>query len=546
MQNNRLARGHGGNISIGAAKMFRNWFLIGTLVLIFASLTSSPTRACESVDEYSLTGCVDLWSSAYIRLPSSTVTYFDAKTEKFFTANTDNVEFQRSELHMTLDQQPKAVSELLGFPVSWHLELRPWHDSTYDLPNNVGQGGPRHEFLADDLQTNLNGRMADDYDPLFREYYLDLRPKHFFIRLGRQIIAWGKSDGVYVLDILNNFNLVNPEIFDEQQVKIPVWAANINWQINSTYTLQGLFIPQYLPTYYAGVQIQHGYPIQGGYGDFTYNSTAYFNNILNGQFGFKIPSQTNLPSTRLNNWIYGARFSNGSAGDLHYTLNYLYTYTTTMIAYPGNTSTFVTATTAAWRPHRMQVAGGSFDYDWDTGNKWLDGTVFRAESAVNNGDVYYEGTVGNPVDVTHWQFMGGIDKTILGDELERPVFASFQYYQDWVVARNNRCACGPHSNEFQDLGFDGSNAGFRGVYKSVSTLYLEKTWLPGDFVGSSLAVVHDWQFDDWWVKPEVTYQFNDKTAFVLGFDIFAGSKSTPYGEFTNNSNVYFAIHRVLL
>jgi hypothetical protein len=84
------------------------------------------------------------------------------------------------------------------------------------------------------------------------------------------------------------------------------------------------------------------------------------------------------------------------------------------------------------------------------------------------------------------------------------------------------------------------------VYKSVSTLYLEKTWLPGDFVGSSLAVVHDWQFDDWWVKPEVTYQFNDKTAFVLGFDIFAGSKSTPYGEFTNNSNVYFAIHRVLL
>lgn len=524
--------------------MSRNWLLIGTFVLAWALLAFGSARACESYEEYSLTGCADLWSSAYIRLPSSTRTLFDAQTGKFFKANSDIVEFQRNELHITLDQQPKTISNLVGFPVSWHLELRPWYDSTYDLPGTSGQG-QFHQFLADDLETNVNGRMADNYDPLFREYYLDLRPAHFFIRLGRQIIAWGKSDGVYVLDILNNFNLVNPEIFDEQQVKIPVWAANINWQINSTYTLQALFIPQYLPTYYAGAQIQHGFPIQGGYGDFTYNSTALFNNELNGSLGFKIPSTTNLPSTRLNNWIYGARFSNGSAGNLHYTLNYLYTYTTTMIAYPGDTNTFATASTVAWRPHRMQVAGGSFDYDWNTGNQWLDGTVFRAESAVNNGDVYYEGTLGNPIDVTHWQFMGGIDKTILGDELERPVFASFQYYQDWVLKRNNECACGGHNGEFQDLGYNGSTAGFRGMYKSISTLYLQKTWLPGDFLGSTLSVVHDWEFNDWWIKPEVTYQFNDRTAFVLGFDIFAGSKATPYGQFTNASNVYFTLHRVL-
>jgi hypothetical protein len=530
--------------STGAPKMSMKWLVIGSFVLLCGSLVPRSARACESYDEYSLTGCADLWTSAYVRLPNTRETLFDAESEKYFSAHTDRIEFQRSEAHLTLDQQPKAVSSLVGFPVSWHLELRPWFDSTYDLPDSVGQGR-YHQFLADDLETNLNGRMADNYDPLFREYYLDLRPKHFFIRLGRQIIPWGKSDGVYVLDIINNFNLVNPEIFDEQQVKIPVWAANINWQINSTYTLQALFIPQYLPTYYAGAQIQHGFPIQGGYGDFTYNSVAYFNNYLNGSAGFKVPSTTNLPSTRLNNWVYGARLDNGTAGDVHYTLNYLYTYTTTMIGYPGNTSTFATAATAAWRPHRMQVAGGSVDYDWNNGNEWLDGTVFRAESAVNNGDVYYEGVLGNPVDVTHWQFMGGVDKTILGDELQRPVFASFQYYQDLVLKENNKCACEGHDEQFQGLGFDGSNSGFRGMYMSVSTLYFYKTWGDGDFVGSTLSVVHDWQFDDWWVKPEVTYQFNDKTAFALGFDVFAGGKATPYGEFTNNSNVYFTIHRVL-
>ena len=94
------------------------------------------------------------------------------------------------------------------------------------------------------------------------------------IRLGRQIIAWGKSDGVYMLDILNNFNLINPQIFNEQQIKIPEWAANIVWQPTATGELQGVFIPQYLPTYYTGLQQKGGFPWNGSYGDFTYGSIS--------------------------------------------------------------------------------------------------------------------------------------------------------------------------------------------------------------------------------------------------------------------------------
>jgi hypothetical protein len=160
--------------------------------------------------------------------------------------------------------------------------------------------------------------------------------------------------------------------------------------------------------------------------------------------------------------------------------------------------------------------------------------------------VYYEGFLGNPVDVTHWGFLGAVDKQILGDYLERPVFFSFQYWQDWVVARNNRCdACGP-TTQFQDVGFNGGNSGLRGIYKSLSTLYLDKTWTQGDVVDTSLSVVHNWQFNDWWIQPHVNYRFSDKTTLGLGFNIFAGQKQTPYGEFTNSSNVFFELHQVLL
>jgi hypothetical protein len=504
-------------------------------------LVVQAARACQTFEEIGVTTCISLHVSAYINLPQSRRTIFNTQTEQFESRHADDLLFQSNDAIVLLDGSPQKLSELLGFPIRWHLEIRPHYDSTYDF-TGFGQG-QYHSYLADQLSTNVNGRMADNYLPLFREYYVDLHPKHFYIRLGRQIIAWGKSDGVYMLDVINNFNLVNPQIFDEQQIKIPIWAANINWQATATGELQGIAAPQYLPTYYTGFQIKGGFPTQGNYGDFTYNSIGGINNYLNGQFGFKVPTNQNNPSTRLNNWVYGTRWSD-QIGAVNYTLNYLYTWTTTQIYYP-NTGTYTTATEVNLHPHRMHVAGGSADYEFNTGNPWIDGTVLRAESAVTTGDVYYEGLVGNPVDVTHWGFLGAFDRQLFSDYMDRPVFFSFQYWQDWVLRRNNHCNCGNYSNMFQDLGFYGGHSGMRGLYKSISTLYMDKTWMTGDILDTSLSVVHEWQFDDWWIQPHIGYRISDKTTLGLGFNIYGGANQTPYGEFSNISNVFFELHQVL-
>jgi hypothetical protein len=482
-----------------------------------------------------------LFTSAYFNLPQQRRTVFDARTETFFTRHPDNLLFQSNEALAVLDGNPEKLSELVGFPIHWHLEIRPHYDSTYDA-TGFGQG-TYHSFLSS-LATNVSGSMQNNYQPLFREYYVDLHPKHFFIRLGRQIIAWGKSDGVYMLDILNNFNLINPQIFNEQQIKIPEWAANIVWQATTSGELQAIFIPQYYPTYFTGFQFKGGFPINGSYGDFTYNGTGLINNELNGSLGFKIPTDQNNPSTRLNNWVYGARWSE-QRGSVHYTLNYLYTWTTTHIYYP-NTGTYLTANAVNLHPHRMHVAGGSADYEFNTGNPWIDGTVLRGESAVTAGDVYYAGTLGNPVDVTHWGLLAAVDRQILGDYLERPIFFSAQYWQDWVVARNNHCQCGQWSGMYEDVGYAGGHSGLRGAYKSLSTLYMDKTSMTGDVLDTSLSIVHDWEFNDWWIQPHVGYRVTDKTTLGMGFNIFAGARQTPYGEFTGTSNIFFEIHQSLL
>jgi hypothetical protein len=148
--------------------------------------------------------------------------------------------------------------------------------------------------------------------------------------------------------------------------------------------------------------------------------------------------------------------------------------------------------------------------------------------------------------VTHWPTMLAVDRDVLGNYFDRPVFASMQYYQDVVVKRNNSVAgSGPYSNMYQGFGFYGGHSGMRDPYYSASTLFLYKTWLAGDTLTTQFAAVHEWEFNDWWLQPQVSYRYDDKTTFVAGFNIFAGQAQTTYGQFTNATNAFFELHRVI-
>ena len=183
------------------------------------------------------------------------------KPGSFFTKHADGVMRQRNELRLYLHYAPDPEKYTLGVPIEFNLRVRPFYDTAYDL-TGWGQGQYR-TYLAQDWQQNLNGSMDDQYDPLLREYYVDILPKNFFIRVGRQIISWGKSDGVYMLDILNPFNLSNPTNFDEQYNKIPTWALNANYQITPTGTFQFIYEPKYLPYYYPGLADQRRASLPG-------------------------------------------------------------------------------------------------------------------------------------------------------------------------------------------------------------------------------------------------------------------------------------------
>jgi hypothetical protein len=516
-------------------------FVLAIIAIAASSFawTGGVANAYQLTDDLEVRGTYKMES--YFRLPDGTRDVFNPGTEKFEREHLDHLMSQRNEFRLDIEWSPKTDKWGDYFPpLKAVVQLRPWYDSDWQL-SSEGQGRHSHA-LYPFWGNNIQG-MRDNNDPLFREYYLDIMPEHFFFRLGRQIIAWGKSDGVYMLDILNNFNLRNPTIFEEENIKIPVWAANLNWQPWVGSNLQLIWMPQWLPTYWPGLRLAGGLPAESNFHDWTYGVVGTFNNFYNGEFGFKVPINLHTPSSRPNNWIGAARWSD-SKGGLNYTLNYLYTWTTGYIDYP-NTGNFLTVTSVNRQPHRMQVIGGSLDYDLETGHPSIDGTVLRVETSETVGDQYYQGLVGNPKYVSHWGVLMGVDKTILGDYFERPVFASIQYWHD-MVTNQSRCSnCGGDEGQYEDLGFAGSNSGMRGVYKSLVTAFFEKNWMEGDVVITDLFALYEIQYHDWWIRPKVTYKFNDYTTFALGFNIFAGSPQTPYGQFTNNTNAFIELRRQL-
>jgi len=483
----------------------------------------------------------------YFRTTDTDHTFFDLRRNQFVTEKNGILMSQRNELRLDAEIQlhTEQLWPWLGRSRAF-VQLRPWYDSAFNWPEDATPAKHQRD-LSPFWERNLRGNLANDYDPLFREYYLDIAPKGFFFRLGRQIIPWGKSDGVYMLDIINPFNLRNPTIFEEENFKIPVWAANLNWKPTIDSNLQVLYIPHYFSNVWGGINVdRNGRSVEMRSHPWTYNIVGFFNDFYNGEFGFKVPVERQLPTDPIGDAITGLRWGD-TVRRVNYTINYLYTWTPSLIDFPDAGSFLSPNLKRVFRrPVREHVVGGSADYDVNMGSEWLDGTVFRVESAFTLGDQYYKGLVGNPVDTDHWGVMAGIDKNILVDYLERPVFASVQYWHDLVIDVGKNChGCGPLAGKYQDLGFEGGSVGLRNAYKSLMTLYLYKTFLPGDTLIGEFFTLYELQFADWWVRPKVTYKINDLTTVAVGSNIFAGGKQTPYGEWKDNTDMFVELRRTL-
>lgn len=75
------------------------------------------------------------------------------------------------------------------------------------------------------------------------EFYLDTQWQSWKLRLGKQQLVWGESDGFQVLDVLNPRNFREGVVEDAEQARIPLWMVHAEYRLSSRNHIEWVINP---------------------------------------------------------------------------------------------------------------------------------------------------------------------------------------------------------------------------------------------------------------------------------------------------------------
>jgi hypothetical protein len=443
--------------------------------------------------------------------------------------------------------------------------LRPFYDSVFDLKggSSTGRNGRR---LRNRWGNNFDLGNDSRSDPIIREAYLDVTYGKFFARLGRQLVAWGKSDGVFLLDQVSPFNFRQPFKFEEQDIRIPQWMINLNYYFGTTGKLQFLWLPD--PQF---AEFPGNSPSEGCSHDWTPASACLTNQLLVAfdQF-FKAPPPDGLgipegypflrkkPANKLKNSAIGLRFDSEYEG-FTYSLAWLYKYPWFLVDYPGvdgkpckGRGCAALGVSNIRTTERIHIIGGAFDYQFSD-FLGVENVVLRNESALYLDDLFYLPTA-EVVQKIHFQTMWGLDKFAVDPQwlqtpgLQQlgfgaaPWFISFQIWQDWIIDadRWSNAYLDGGANNFSFETFRVTN-GLRNALKMYATSYISKDLLADQTLHFENFLLGQTHFNDFWEHVQLKYDWNEFTNIILGYNAFFGRSDGPLGSNKALNYVYFSI-----
>jgi len=377
------------------------------------------------------------------------------------------------------------------------INLRPEYDAVFDITNERlgGSGHKNRDHLQDNFGRN------DDINPLVRELWVQMKHKGLDIRLGRQIIVWGRSIGFQVLDFINPLNWREFVLDEYEDYKISIWMLNFNYWFDADHAFQFIFIPRHVPDYHAPL----GSP-------WAFNVNRYLQGEVAPMlqsFGFNL--RRHEPATNLSDSEIALRWK-GRIKRLYYSLNYFYTWERLEFMHQQG----------MWqvtKPDRLHIFGGSFDYAFD--NLFgLTNVIFNAEAALlRKSDLMNQDNVLKEKDelrlVVSLEKIFFIDYTVI-----------LQYFRFGLVHPNDN--------------YGGFVAGkYRDNVENYYSITIQKFYLDDKlFVTAQLFCEDD---GGSWTKFDAAYDYTDSIKLTVGFHLFNGDRSNAIGEFHNDDQVYFEI-----
>jgi hypothetical protein len=473
------------------------------------------------------------------------------------------------------------MAEWAKFFISWRFVAEP----RYSMETKSREASVTY-FPAQPVRP-LVVTYYSEYSPVPWEAVLDLSPTdRLKVRLGRQFISWGETDGIRLLDVINPQNLrfsppAAPNLFNLDESRIPSWGLRMLYTVRpvSNTILEFFALPGTLDDPEERVDMFMGTNDTGDrkvrFGRWSAHpetrlrigtSNAFgnlFANPLNptGCFGggcLVIPSTTrDLPDAG-DSWKVGARITH-SIGKLNFGLGYIWGYNpqaTDMVFKVTSVgcSGALERCLAGQIPSvvnmklvndRTNIFAGHFNYTVDQLASIPINTAMRGEIALYPSEPYnisqYPGAFGLKasanakypdaiVEKNTLRYMLGFDRSalipFLQDDPWRPFRMSFQIFQRIIF--NHEDGIHPFGSA-QQIERVTTNFTFR-----VSTGYLGDTILPDVFVSYDPAGY-------WSANPAVTYAppWNEKITLSLIGAFYGGhNKFANLGLFSEKDSIF--------
>jgi hypothetical protein len=396
------------------------------------------------------------------------------------------------------------------FSENWSVTLQPrfFHDITKSADSHFRQ----YESLATNFPGSgwmLRGG-GNDFKAEMWQAYIDYRSGNWWLRIGKQQIAWGEALGLRVLDTINPLelsqNLAMDRIFEEfDRVRVPQWF------LRADYTIPNATIPDLT----AELILNPGHvvptilPKQGS----PYNVVPAF-------LGVRDNINPGEPTV-------GGRLT-GTIGDVQFSLNYITKPNDNGVGvfrgvivpnclFPAVTPTGPCILLEGRHP-RVHIVGGSMNYRWD----WA-GAILRAETTVTPNAPFQRGAgatriIERPV----WKSVLAVDRPTYVIPGLDSMTIGFQFFETFTG--------GDRLNKARDIGAKVDQAVHVFTVFFQQPLFMKRVAL--DFFG-----LFDTD-DAHWLQPGIHWEIGNNIRLDLYYNKLGGAekRATRFGSNLNFVN----------
>ena len=338
-------------------------------------------------------------------------------------------------------------------------------------------------FLSMDAEKNWTIPSEDGFS--VREAWLEHVGDGWDLRLGRQLIIWGKADGVRITDNIcpTDFTeYLNREI---DEMRIPVTAAKLRI-MSDTLITELIWIPEFKPA-----------KLASGDNPWAVDYTAAFPMPVRWR-GAKEPSSYSLKDSE-----FAAKVSSYMAG-FDVSLSAFYTWDDNAANYYSMRAG-ATGMEMVLEPeyHRIMIYGLDFAKPWSD-------FVFRGEAA------YFQGRRlsvddGQPAKHDVLKSLLGVDWSPGGNWT-----ITAQVLDDWVVDYRRNLTCEEHTPQ--------------------ATLNVSKTFF-NELLTVSDMIYYSMNDGEYFNRLQFSYELGEGLELTVGWDKFQGDDGS-YGVYKRNSQVW--------